>query len=464
MSATVLITATTGCTRLALLEEGRLAEYALEHDGGGLVGSIFSARVERVLPSLQAAFLDLGLSQNGFLYLEKGSQLTEGQQLLVQVSKAPRGNKGPTCTRQLSLAGRYAVLLVGSRRLGLSKKLTDSQTRQRLSALYAPYLEAGYGLVVRTAAQTASDQVLRQEVEALIGEYQALAARSRLKGGGGLLHRELSLPLRLVRDYGQGSLERVVCDQASLYRRLQDLLADLPEGERPALELYQGREPLFAYAGLEEEVAGLTARRVELPGGGYLVIDQTEAMTIIDVNSGTYAASPNLGETSRRINLAAAAEVARQLRLRDIGGIIIVDFIDMRQGAYKEELLAALRAALARDRMQPKLVELTALNLVELTRKQARPSLLHTLTAPCPVCGGSGRVPSLAELEEQVKERLGSLLKTGGASRELELVCHPYLAQHLRGELRALERQFHCSLSLRQDAGLPLAAFQLLGR
>ncbi len=463
MSAAIFMTATAGCTRLALTEEGRLAEYALEWEGEEPVGSIFNAKVERVLPSLQAAFLDLGLAQNGFLYLEKGSGISEGQQLLVQVTKAPRGNKGPACTRQLSLAGRYCVLLVGSKRLGISKKITASDARQRLSALYAPYLEAGFGVVVRTAAQNAQDEILRREADELAKEYRTIVARSKIEGKSGLLRRELSLPLRMVRDYNQSALERVVCDRPALYERLQELVKTLPEKERPSLELYRGREPLFAHAGLEEEAAGLTARRVELPEGGYLVIDQTEAMTVIDVNSGKFSAAANIEETGRRINLWAAAEVARQLRLRDIGGIIIVDFIDMRQPAHKEEVLAALTAALSKDRMNPKVIDITPLNLVELTRRQARPALLNSLTAPCPVCGGSGRITSLTELTEQVKERLGAQQKSGG-KRELELVCHPYLAEQLRKELKAMERQFHCSLLLRQDAGLHLAAFMLLER
>ena len=412
MTAKIIIGATEDETRMGLVQNGRLLEYLVERkEEQHLVGSIFKGKVCNVVRGIQAAFVDIGLEQNAFLYLGEKPNVTEGQSLVVQISKDARGTKGPTATRELTLPGRYVVLLPQADYVGISRKITDKEERERLNMICEGVRPAGMGIVVRTAATGVARELLERDVQELAADWRVLAARERVAKAPCLLRRELDLPIRIVRDYLRPELTEIVIDNLPIYKRVEELLAEMPQARDIKVTLYQGLEDIFAYNKQSEAIAAISDRQVTLPSGGYLVIDHTEAMTVIDVNSGRFSGRENLEETIMQINREAALEIARQLRLRDIGGIIVVDFIDMHTQMHKREILNALQQALAGDKMHPKVQDITVLNLVEITRKKSRQNLSSVLYAPCPVCEGSGRVQSRETLALEIKRRLRTLLK-----------------------------------------------------
>lgn len=464
MTAKIIIGATEDETRMGLVQNGRLLEYLVERkEEQHLVGSIFKGKVCNVVRGIQAAFVDIGLEQNAFLYLGEKPNVTEGQSLVVQISKDARGTKGPTATRELTLPGRYVVLLPQADYVGISRKITDKEERERLNMICEGVRPAGMGIVVRTAATGVARELLERDVQELAADWRVLAARERVAKAPCLLRRELDLPIRIVRDYLRPELTEIVIDNLPIYKRVEELLAEMPQARDIKVTLYQGLEDIFAYNKQSEAIAAISDRQVTLPSGGYLVIDHTEAMTVIDVNSGRFSGRENLEETIMQINREAALEIARQLRLRDIGGIIVVDFIDMHTQMHKREILNALQQALAGDKMHPKVQDITVLNLVEITRKKSRQNLSSVLYAPCPVCEGSGRVQSRETLALEIKRRLRTLLKRRISSKSLLIVANPWLAEWLAGkDIRAWERELACSLKLESDAALHVESFMIL--
>lgn len=464
MTAKIIIGANEDETRMGLVEDGRLMEYLVERkEEQHLVGSIFKGRVSNVVRGIQAAFVDIGMEQNAFLYLGDKADVTEGQSLIVQISKDARGTKGPTATREITLPGRYVVLLPNADYVGISRKITDKAERERLGRVCGAVRPEGMGLVVRTAAVGVADELLQRDVQELAADWRVLAARQRVAKAPCLLRRELDLPIRIVRDYLRPQLAEIVMDNLAIYKRVEELLAQIPQGRHIKLTLYQGLEDIFAYNQQTEAIAGISDRQVPLPSGGYLVIDYTEAMTVIDVNSGKFSGRESLEETIMQINREAAVEIARQLRLRDIGGIIVVDFIDMHTDNHKKEILRTLQQALAGDKMHPKVQDITVLNLVEITRKKSRQNLAGVLYTPCPVCSGSGRVQSRETLALEIKRRLRTLLKSRGSSKSLLVVANPWLADWLAAkDLRAWERELACTLKIEADASLHCESFMIL--
>lgn len=464
MTAKIIIGANQDETRMGLVENGRLMEYLVERTAEQhLVGSIFKGRVCNVVRGIQAAFVDIGLEQNAFLYLGEKMAVTEGQSVVVQISKDARGTKGPTATRELTLPGRYVVLLPHADYIGISRKITDKEERERLQTVLQAVKPEGMGLVVRTAAVGVARELLERDVQELAADWRVLAARERVAKAPCLLRRELDLPIRIVRDYLRPNLTEIVIDNLPIYKRIEEIFSEMPQAQNIKLTLYQGVEDIFAYHQQNEAIAGISDRQVPLPSGGYLVIDYTEAMTVIDVNSGKFSGRENLEETIMQINREAAVEIARQLRLRDIGGIIVVDFIDMHTDSHKKEILNTLHQALAGDKLHPKVQDITVLNLVEITRKKSRQNLSSVLYAPCPVCDGSGRVQSRETLALEVKRRLRSLLKRRGSSKSLLIAANPWLAEWLVGkDLRAWERELACSLKIESDASLHIESFMIL--
>lgn len=464
MTAKIIIGATEDETRMGLVENGRLVEYLVERTAEQhLVGSIFKGRVCNVVRGIQAAFVDIGLEQNAFLYLGEKQNVTEGQSIVVQISKDARGTKGPTATREITLPGRYVVLLPHADYVGISRKITDKEERERLHSVCEGVRPEGMGIVVRTAAIGVTRELLERDVQELTANWRVLAARERVAKAPCLLRRELDLPIRIVRDYLRPELMEIVIDSVPIYKRVEELLAEMPQGRHIKLTLYQGLEDIFAYHKQQEAIAAISDRQVTLPSGGYLVIDHTEAMTVIDVNSGRFSGRENLEETIMQINREAALEIARQLRLRDIGGIIVVDFIDMHTEMHKREIMNVLQQALAGDKMHPKVQDITVLNLVEITRKKSRQNLSSVLYAPCPVCEGSGRVQSRETLALEIKRRLRTLLKRRTSSKSLLIVANPWLSEWLASkDIRAWERELACSLKLEGDASLHVETFMIL--
>lgn len=464
MEAKIIVGASPDENRMGLIEDGRLVEYLVERSQEQhLVGSIFMGRVCNVVRGIQAAFIDIGLEQNAFLYLGEQMDVTEGQSLIVQITKDSRGTKGPTATREITLPGKYVVLLPKAKYVGISRKIADKEEKERLNRICAKNRPEDMGIVVRTAAQGIPEELLVKDIETLSNVWKTLAARAHVAKAPCVLKRELDLPIRIIRDYLRPEVKEIAIDSLVIHKRLEELLPDFPQLQDIRLTLYQGIEDIFTYFRQEEAVAAISDRQVELPSGGYLVIDKTEAMTVIDVNSGRFSGRESLEETIMQINREAAMEIARQLRLRDIGGIIVVDFIDMHTEEHKQEIMSILQKALAGDKMRPKVQDITVLNLVEITRKKSRQNLSSVLYAPCPVCNGTGRVQSQETLALEIKRRLRSILKHRNSSKSIKVVANPWLAEYLlsRG-IKAWERELACSLEVEQDASLQVESFMLL--
>lgn len=451
-------------TRMGIVENGRLMEYVVERNNSAqLVGSIFLGRVCNVVRGIQAAFIDIGLDKNAFLYLGDKTGITEGQRVLVEITKDARGSKGPTATLDISLAGRYAALLPEANYTGISRKITDSAERSRLKKIADEITNGAAGAVMRTNAAGMPEEVLRADLQQLMADWQIIQARAKLARSPQVLHRELDISVRIVRDYLNARIDEVVVDSPAVYGRLQELLQNIAESRNCKLLLHDKQTDIFSYYRLSDDIASISDRRIDLPSGGYLVIDYTEAMTVIDVNSGHFSGRENLAETVMQINREAADEIARQLRLRDIGGIIVVDFIDMDKKEYREEIMERLQQALRADKMKPCVQDMTVLNLVEITRKKARQNLSAVLYAPCPVCQGSGRVQSQETVGLEIKRRLRTLLAKPCAPRSILIMVSPWLAEWLNHKvIRQWEKELNCTLAVTAEPRLQLETFSLL--
>ena len=397
-------------TRVAVVESGAVQELHIERASSrGLVGNIYLGRVCRVLPGMQSAFVEIGLERAAFLHVAdiweqrkaNGEPakpiekiLAEGEPLLVQVLKDPIGSKGARLSTQISIAGRMLVYLPHDPHIGISQKIEDESgraaLRDRLKELL-PAEEKG-GFIVRTRAESASEDELRADIDYLRHLWRVIQERALGAAPPQLLYQDLSLAQRVLRDMVSAGTARVIVDSRENFQKLAAFADSYMPRVRGRLEHYTGERPLFDLYNVETEIEKALSRRVELKSGGYLIIDQTEALTTIDVNTGGYVGSRNFDDTIFKTNLEAAQAIARQLRLRNLGGIIILDFIDMQSDEHRAAVLEEFRKALSRDRTRITVNGFTALGLVEMTRKRTRESLAHVLCEPCPVCEGRGAV------------------------------------------------------------------------
>jgi len=404
VSEELLINVTPQETRVAVLAAGVAQELLIERAASrGLVGNIYVGRVARVLPGMQSAFVEIGLERAAFLHVgdirdagEKPIEkiLAEGQPILVQVIKDAIGTKGARLSTQVSIAGRLLVYLPHDPHIGISQKIGDENGRQALREQLRELLpgdEAG-GFIVRTLAESAGEAELRADLDYLRNLWQVIHERSLGAVPPQLLYQDLSLAQRVLRDVATGQTARVVVDSRETFQKLAAFAERYMPQLRGKLEHYAGERPLFDLHNVEAEIEKALSRRVELKSGGYLIVDQTEALTTIDVNTGGFVGSRNFDETVFKTNLEAAQAIARQLRLRNLGGIIVIDFIDMDSAEHRAAVLEEFKRALARDRTRVTLNGFTALGLVEMTRKRTRESLAHVLCEPCPTCEGRGEV------------------------------------------------------------------------
>jgi ribonuclease G len=445
-------------TRVALLEEGRLAELYLERASRpSLVGNIYKGRVENVLAGMDAAFVDIGLERNGFLHVDEvvvpeaaagrsrkiTNLLQGGKELLVQVTREAMGGKGARLTTQLGLAGRYVVYLPQAATSGVSRRL-DEEERERLRGICKELRPGTGGLIVRTAAEGADGTAIARDLRFLQRVWAGVERRALESRAPSLVYTEAELAVRAVRDLLGPEFGSVLVDDERLQRRLVNYLRAVAPELAEQVGLYEEATSLFGRFGLEEEARKALARRVELPSGGHIVIDHTEAMTVIDVNTGRYVGRRFLEDTTLKTNLEACREIVRQLRLRDIGGIIVIDFIDMTARANREAVLTALEAELAQDRTKTYVVEISPLGLVEMTRQNVTRGLREVMTGPCPVCRGEGRVISEDSAVIDVERRLRSLAGSSAVSG-LRVEVHPRVAIRLLGgrspRIRQLEAQ-----------------------
>jgi ribonuclease G len=484
VSIEILVNVAPRETRAAILEGGVVQELHIECTSRrGLVSNLYKGRVSRVLPGMQAAFVEIGLERTAFLHAADIAQSASsdtlvnsaptslppvedirrlvncGDDILVQVIKDPIGTKGARLTTFITLPSRYLVYMPRGDGVGVSTRIEDEAERTRLKTLLGELVAtssgAGGGYIVRTAAQGAAPESLREDMAYLDKLWEHVRTRAAQVPTGAVVHEDLPLTLRVLRDELARGVNHVLVDSPPEYERMRQFAAAfMPQGS-PGIELYAGARPIFDLNGVEEEIAKALDRKVPLKSGGHLVIDQTEAMTTIDVNTGAYVGHRNLEETIFRTNLEAAVSIARQLRLRNLGGIIIIDFIDMRDEPHRRAVLGALERALAGDRAQTHIVSLSPLGLVEMTRKRTRESLEHLLCKPCPSCEGRGfiRTPETVcnEIFREIVRQSGQF-----ASRELLILAHQDVVDRLLDEesstLGELEAQIGRPIRLQVEA------------
>jgi Rne/Rng family ribonuclease len=391
-------------TQIAVLEENTVVEhYVTRHDDRSIVGNIYLGKVQNVLPGMEASFVDIGESRNGVLYAgevgiagDEGDEvprietvLKAGQPILVQVTKDPMRAKGARLTALVSVAGRHLVLVPGAGSLGVSRRLGDAE-RSRLRDLAQALKPQGHGLIVRTAAEGASKSDLEKDLERLVETWNEIDAKRKGAKAPALLYSEPELELRVIRDLFNRDVSQCIVDDPNLESMLRDYIRATTPDLDHRLELFNGDLPIFEEFRITEQIRKSLDRRVWLPSGGHLVIERTEAMTVIDVNTGKFVGKSSLEETVFRNNKEAAVEVARQLRLRDIGGIIVIDFIDMEDASNREELLKTFRRALDQDRTRTQVFDISPLGLVQMTRKNVSAGIVESFSDPCPTCEGRG--------------------------------------------------------------------------
>ncbi|WP_301859115.1 Rne/Rng family ribonuclease [uncultured Megasphaera sp.] len=451
-------------TRMAIIEDGRLRDFAVErNDDTHIVNHIYRGTIQNILPAMQAAFVNIGRRKNAFLYLGdlfpraatkeeiQQAHISVGQSLLVQVIKEERGSKGAKVTANVSLAGRYAVLMPTVDYIGVSKKIRDEQERDRLRAIVAHIKPDGMGLIIRTVAKGVPQEALLADITYLLRTWDSICQRYKMTKKNKLLYREADLVMRMVRDHMTADVKKVVVDDKDAYERICQVVTD--SQQRSRVELYSSSQPIFEFYRLEEDIQHLMDREVPLPSGGTLVFDHTEALTVIDVNSGKYTGNSTLQDTIFHVNKEAAVEIARQLRLRDIGGIIIIDFIDMARIQQRDEILQILEREVASDCTKTHVMGMTALNLVEITRKKSRQGLHQVQFSPCDVCGGSGYLYSPESVAIQIIRRLRYMVHIRHIKGDLLISAHATVLAILQDKKRCseLEKELARTLHFEQS-------------
>jgi ribonuclease G len=463
-------------TRVAVQEGSLLTELYLErHARRSIVGSVYKGVVTNVLPGMQAAFVDIGLKKDAFLYagdytantgdlgreavdapeeepdtadvdLEEAEPrrearapieelLRKGQEVLVQVSKESLGTKGARVTSFISLPGRYLVYMPQGRHVGVSRRIRDERERDRLRALVRSLNPPAGGYIVRTNAEGRGEAEFAADLEFLGRLWSQVQERYERSAAPAVLHEEMDLTFRVVRDLLSPEVDEFLVDDPDVYARCLGYVRDLVPALADRVKRYEGRTPIFEHFGIERDIEKALRRRVWLRSGGYIVIDHTEALVSIDVNTGKYVGKRDFEQTVLKINLEAVGEIVRQIRLRDLGGIIIIDFIDMEIPEHREQVYRALKRALAEDKARTNVLEISELGLVEMTRKRVRQDLRSLLTVPCSTCKGGGVTKSDPTLAEEIFRAARARVAESGA-REVVLRVHPELAGYLDGDGR----------------------------
>ncbi|WP_022666460.1 Rne/Rng family ribonuclease [Desulfospira joergensenii] len=474
-------------TRVALLENSTIVEVFIEReDETSIAGNIYKGRVQRVLPGMQAAFVDIGFDQAAFIYVDdvldtashkmfqkfeqdrddegeasNGEEemnkpawkpdtgiedlLTEGQEILVQVAKSAIGSKGPRVTTHISLAGRYMVLMPTVDHIGISKRIQDEGERTRLKDLLLGLRKNSCGYIFRTQANGIDENTIKKEIDFLNKTWEDILSRSKSLSATCLVYKDLTVTFRAVRDLLDDKADKLIIDSRTEYENVREFLKKFMPDVHLNVELYQGRESIFDAYNIEADVARALKKKVWLRSGGYIVIEQTEALVAIDVNTGRYVGKHNFDETILKTNLEAVKEIAYQIRLRNIGGIIIIDFIDMKKDSHKEKVMSRLNEAMKKDKSQTNILPLTELGLVQMTRKRIRRNLTRTLCEPCFYCNGNGHLLSGKSICHKIHR---DLISEAGdiMGNRFTVKVHPEIAQLLHGPekhlISSLEARF----------------------
>jgi ribonuclease G len=481
MTSKMLIESDPHQTRIAVLEDDRLTEIFVErHRHRGLVGNVYKGRVTRVLPGMQAAFVDVGLERDAFLYVsdvasdvesmedldldetrhdeppshQTGSPsiddlLKPGQEIIVQVVKDPLPNKGARISTHVTLPGRYLVLLPTVRHFGVSRRIEEEAERERLLGILHHLPLPGGGLIVRTVGEGKGPEEFESDLLYLSRLWEKIRQRAVKVSAPTLLHQDLDLALRVVRDLLRHDFSVLWVDGEETYERIVEFLDQVQPSLVAKVKLFRQGATLFEQFGIEEQIEAALKTKVWLKSGGYIVINPTEALVAIDVNTGRFVGESNLEDTVLQTNLEAVQEIVRQIRLRDLGGIIVIDLIDMVEAAHREQVFAALEREIRKDRAKTKVLNISEFGLVEITRKRSRANLERLLTQPCPYCSGRGRIKSNTTLSLNLRKELLHMRGRIGNGGELLLRVHPEIARSLQQEERAILDELERSLGVR---------------
>ncbi|MEW6509341.1 MAG: Rne/Rng family ribonuclease [Bacteroidota bacterium] len=534
MKKEIIINAAANETRIAITEDGRLAELFVETaNKEKMIGDIYLGKVAKVMPGIKAAFIDLGLGQDGFLHFsdignrfeeytsligdeEEGEvdgqrqpaavgeshqaspspsshaaqpqhiprdrgngdngqnrpprreiHLEKGQEVIVQITKEPVGKKGVRVTSEVSLAGRFLVLLPFDGKIGISKKISSFKEKRRLRKIVQTILPEGFGVIIRTVAEGKDDTSLTNDLNDLIGTWREVEQTVKSEKSPCLLYKDMSTTSSVIRDLFSNDVSRVVIDDRKLHKEIRAYIKYTSAQLLDKIELHRDRRPIFDVYGIEKEIETTLSRKVWLKSGGYIIIEPTEAMVVIDVNSGRYAAKREQEQNSLRTDLEAAREICRQLRLRDIGGIIVCDFIDLEDERNKRKVYEELKKEFRRDRAKVTVLPMTEFGLVQITRQRVRQNILHSFTEPCPACGGTGLVQSKTTTLNQI-ERWIRRFKSESHESRLILKVNPQLADALRvgtvSRLRRIMVKYFVWIHLEIDPNVPIGEFRCISR
>ena len=505
MSSELIINVTSQETRVALLENGLLAELHIERESDkGIAGNIYKGRVQRVLAGMQAAFVEIGLARSSFLCVDDvyddnkefesmlnvfkdenealepdpnetdqrtlkplpsiEDVLTEGRELLVQVIKEPLGTKGARISSHISLPGRYLVYLPTLPDIGISRKITDESERDRLTEIITKIKPAEAGFIIRTASEGASEEELATDMNFLIKLWNNIHKRMEHAPVPTLLHEDLSVSLRAIRDLYSKNFKKVVVDSQKTHASIVNFIETFMPQLKYSVELYDGSEPIFDAYAIEVEISRALGKRIWLKSGGYIVIEETEALVVIDVNTGRYVGKGKQEDTILKTNLEAIKEIAYQIRLRNLGGIIIIDFIDMEKSSNRETVLNTLQEALRKDRTKTNVVEMSELGLVQMTRKRVRENLGGHMCDPCPYCEGRGLIRSIPSISYDM---LREIRKEAGTTMDdrITALAHPDVVSFLYDEERfaieEIEKGLHKKIVLKADNSYHLEQFDI---
>jgi ribonuclease G len=539
MKKEIIINSTANEIRIAITEESKLAELFVETpEKERLVGDIYVGKVAKVMPGIQAAFINVGLPQDAFLHFSdigaslgqynamlgddsevdteadddedehvqsalpltppppgdgavvaveapparptdrndhrprydrqrRHVNLNRGQDIIVQVTKEPVGKKGVRVTTEVSLPGRFLVLLPFDGKVGISKKISSFKEKRRLRKLVRSILPPSFGVIVRTNAENQDEKVFLQDLESLLTTWREIEKTVKEETSPALLYKDMATTSSVIRDLFSEDVQRVVIDNKKLFKEIKTYVKLVSPQMVEKIEYYGKREPIFDVYGVEKEIATTLARKVWLKSGGYIILDHTEAMTVIDVNSGRYAAKQDQELNSLKTDLEAAREICRQLRLRDLGGIIVIDFIDIAEEKNKKKVYDEMRKEFRKDRAKVTVLPLTEFCLVQITRQRIRQSIIHSFTEPCPVCGGSGLIQSKTTIVSQI-ERWIRRFKSESKEFRLILRVHPSIAQHLMdgtiSRLTKIKLRFFVQIKLEEDKALAIDEFRFFSR
>ena len=490
MKQEIFINSTPQESRIAIMEDGLLAEFLIERkEEMGVAGNIYKGKVARVLPGMQAAFIDIGMEKAGFLHasdfstepqdvpltgddvefeeapkprpsrrlpLEK--QLSRNEEVLVQVAKDPLGTKGARVTSHVSLPGRYMVFMPGTKHIGISRRIESEDERNRLKEIAQSLGTEKGGFILRTACEGLSKREIQRDLHFLTKLWASIQHKAERATAPSLIHQDLDLIARTIRDFFTGDTERVVIDSPRDYRRVVDFVGQFMPRLKSKIVLYNDKEPLFEQHGIEEKIAKALERRVWLRSGGYIIIERTEALTAVDVNTGRFVGKRNQEDTILKTNLEAVQEVVRQLRLRNAGGIIIIDFIDMEKEGNRKKVYDALKEALKRDKARTNILKISELGLVEMTRQRTRESLENQLLRACPHCEGRGRIKSTPTVAYDVLRAIKRQHPSIDGGKNIVVRLHPDIANFLYDEknnsLENLEREINHRIIIKASQDL----------